>query len=155
MTTIRPSHNGRSPSRDQNPGPQEHELDIIPTRPHSSLLLVWQQLDARWHQFRPSRFRNDICKKRNMATDFLVGMNLRSELFSFWTSSIVRCSSKNPATLCAIHHRQNPLKSTYERAFPGAVYICPVIRIFFTPVALQPNFGPWPPLWNFPFYFGY
>jgi hypothetical protein len=28
-------------------------------------------------------------------------------------------------------------------------------RIYFFPVALEPNFGPWPPTLNFPFHFGY
>jgi hypothetical protein len=28
-------------------------------------------------------------------------------------------------------------------------------QLFFPPVALQPNFGPWPPPWSFLFHFGY
>jgi hypothetical protein len=56
-----------------------------------------------------------------------------------------------------------PQPSLQRRSYPYGHVICMTIlvdggldwRLAFLPVALQPNFGPWPPPRNFPFHFGY
>jgi hypothetical protein len=81
-----------------------------------------------------------------------------------WNFSGTATPSWLPKRLCGMQPSSSQLFASHEltRLAWGvcdktttAKDISSLLPIFFFPVALQPNFGPWPPPWNFPFHFSY
>jgi hypothetical protein len=79
--------------------------------------------------------------------------------FGKWFPVIFRCISETSKCM----NKSQKLSRLTSKVFAlskrlwkfALMYVHMYNHFFFFPVALQPNFGPWPPPWNFPFHFDY